>query len=306
MSELSGHVEDYLRLRRALGFKLERAGHLLPQLVAYLEAAGVATVTSELAIAWARLPGHTQPNHWAQRLAIARGFARYLRALDPATEVPPAGVFPTRRHRPTPFLWSQRDICRLLESTRALRPALRAETYQALFGLLATCGMRVGEAVGLDRDDVDLRAGVITIRHAKFDRTRLVPLHPTVTEALSRYATERDRLCPRPRARAFFVSSAGTRLDRSGVGKTLRKITTALGMRTESVHPRAHDLRHSFAVDTLIRWQRSGLSVDEHIATLSTYLGHVSPADTYWYLSAVPELMELAAQRLQARPGAGR
>jgi hypothetical protein len=130
MSELSGHVEDYLRLRRALGFKLERAGHLLPQLVAYLEAAGVATVTSELAIAWARLPGHTHPNHWAQRLAIARGFARYLRALDPATEVPPPGVFPTRRHRPTPFLSSQRDICRLPESTRALRPALRAATYE--------------------------------------------------------------------------------------------------------------------------------------------------------------------------------
>ena len=304
MSELSGHVEDYLRLRRALGFKLERAGHLLPQLVTYLEAAGAATVTSDLAIAWARLPGHTQPNHWAQRLAIARGFARYLRALDPATEVPPPGVFPTRRHRPTPFLWSQRDICRLLESTRALRPALRAATYQALFGLLATCGMRVGEAVGLDRDDVDLRAGVITIRHAKFDRPRLVPLHPTVTEALSRYATERDRLCPRPRARAFFVSSAGTRLDRSGVGKTLRKITTSLGMRTETVHPRAHDLRHSFAVDTLIRWQHSGLSVDEHLAALSTYLGHVSPADTYWYLSASPELMGLAAQRLHTRFGA--
>ena len=306
MSELSGHVQDYLRLRRALGFKLERAGHLLPQLVAYLEAAGAATVTSDLAIAWARLPGHTQPNHWAQRLAIARGFARYLRALDPATEVPPPGVFPTRRHRPTPFLWSQRDICRLLQSTRALRPALRAATYEALFGLLATCGMRVGEAVGLDRDDVDLQAGVITIRHAKFDRPRLVPLHPTVTEALSRYAAERDRLCPRPRARAFFVSSAGTRLDRSGVGKTLRKITTSLGMRTETVHPRAHDLRHSFAVDTLIRWQQSGLSVDEHIATLSTYLGHVSPADTYWYLSASPELMGLAAQRLHTRYGGRR
>jgi integrase len=304
MSELSGHVEDYLRLRRALGFKLERAGHLLPQLVAYLEAAGVATVTSELAIGWARLPAHTQPNHWAQRLAIARGFARYLQALDPTAEVPPPGVFPTRRHRPTPFLWSQRDIRRLLQSTRALRPALRAATYEALFGLLATCGMRVGEAIGLDRDDVDLPAGVITIRHAKFDRTRLVPLHPTATEALSRYATERDRLCPRPRARAFFVSSAGTRLDRSGVSKTLRKITTSIGMRTESVHPRAHDLRHSFAVDTLLRWQRSGRSVDEHIATLSTYLGHVSPADTYWYLSASPELMELAAGRLHTRYGA--
>jgi integrase/recombinase XerD len=306
MSELSGHVRDYLRLRRALGFKLERAGRLLPQLVAYLEAAGAATVTSELAIAWARLPQHAHPNHWAQRLAIARGFARYLQALDPATEVPPAGVFPTRRHRPTPFLWSQRDICRLLQSARALRPALRAATYETLFGLLATCGMRVGEAVGLDRDDVDLQAGVITIRHAKFDRPRLVPLHPTVAEVLSRYAAERDRLCRRPRARAFFVSSAGTRLDRSGVAKTLRKITTSLGMRTETVHPRAHDLRHSFAVDTLIRWQHSGLSVDEHIATLSTYLGHVSPADTYWYLSASPELMGLAAQRLHTRYGGRR
>ena len=179
MSELSGHVQDYLRLRRALGFKLERAGHLLPQLVAYLEAAGAATVTSDLAIAWARLPGHAHPNHWAQRLAIARGFARYLQALDPATAVPPAGVFPTRRHRPTPFLWSQRDIYRLLQSARALRPTLRAATCETLFGLLATCGMRVGEAVGLDRDDVDLQAGVITIRHAKFDRTRMVPPHPT-------------------------------------------------------------------------------------------------------------------------------
>lgn len=306
MSELSGHVHDYLRLRRALGFKLERAGRLLPQLVAYLEAAGAATVTSELAIAWARLPQHAHPNHWAQRLAIARGFARYLQTLDPATEVPPPGVFPTRRHRPTPFLWSQRDICRLLQSARALRPPLRAATYETLFGLLATCGMRVGEAVGLDRDDVDLQAGVITIRHAKFERPRLVPVHPTVTEILSRYAAERDRLCARPRAKAFLVSCAGSRLNRSGVAKTLRTITTSLGMRTETVHPRAHDLRHSFAVDTLIRWQHSGLSIDEHIATLSTYLGHVSPADTYWYLSASPELMGLAAQRLHTRYGGRR
>jgi integrase/recombinase XerD len=181
---------------------------------------------------------------------------------------------------------------------------LRAATHEALFGLLATSGMRVGEAIGLQRDDVDLGAGVITIRQAKFDRSRLVPLHPTVTEALRRYAAERDRLCPRPRSGAFFLSGAGTALDRSGVGKTLRKITTDIGLRTATVHPRAHDLRHSFAVDTLIRWQRSGLNVDDHIGVLSTYLGHVSPADTYWYLSASPELMELAAQRLEARFGA--
>jgi len=297
MNALSSHVEGYLRLRRALGFKLERAGQLLPQLVAYLEAAGAGTVTSDLAIAWARLPDAT-PNHWAQRLAIARGFARYLQTMDPATEVPPPGVFPARRHRPSPYLFSQRDICRILQAARALRPPLRAATHETIFGLIAASGMRIGEAIGLARDDVDLDTGVITIRQAKFDRSRLVPLHPTVTAALGRYAAERDRLCPRPRSAAFFLSGAGTRPDRSGVGATFRKITAGLGIRTAAVRPRVHDLRHSFAVQTLIRWQRAGMSIDERIGTLSTYLGHVAPADTYWYLSASPELMSLAAGRL--------
>jgi len=277
MSALDAHVEDYLRLRRALGFKLERHGLVLPQLVAYLEAAGAATVTSELAIAWAGLPKGARPNHWAARLAVARGFARYLQTIDPATEVPPPGVFPARRHRPTPYLWSQEEIRRLLEGARALRSPLRAATHEALFGLLATTGMRLGEAIGLGRDDVDLVAGVITIREAKFDRSRLVPLHPTTAEALSRYVARRDRLCLRPRSTAFFLSSAGTALQRSAVDKTLRKITTSLGIRTATVRPRAHDLRHSFAVATLTGWLRSGVSVDERMAVLSTYLGHVSP-----------------------------
>ena len=306
MSALDAHVEDYLRLRRALGFKLERHGLVLPQLVAYLEAAGAATVTSELAIAWAGLPKGARPNHWAARLAVARGFARYLQTIDPATEVPPPGVFPARRHRPTPYLWSQEEIRRLLEGARALRSPLRAATHEALFGLLATTGMRLGEAIGLGRDDVDLVAGVITIREAKFDRSRLVPLHPTTAEALSRYVARRDRLCLRPRSTAFFLSSAGTALQRSAVDKTLRKITTSLGIRTATVRPRAHDLRHSFAVATLTGWLRSGVSVDERMAVLSTYLGHVSPADTYWYASAAPELMGLAAERLQARFGGRR
>ena len=215
-------------------------------------------------------------------------------------------MFPARRHRPAPYLWSPQDICRLLDGARALRPQLRAATHEALFGLLAVSGMRVGEAVGLDRDDVDFDTGVITIRHAKFDRSRLVPLHATTTAALRTYATERDRLCPARASTAFFVSGAGTRLGRSDVAKTLRRITTAMGLRTDTVHPTAHQLRHSFAVRTLIDWHRSGVRVDEHIATLSTYLGHVSPADTYWYLSASPELMGLAADRLDARFGAGR
>jgi integrase/recombinase XerD len=304
MSVLSDHVDDYLRLRRALGYKLERAGHLLPQLVDYIEAAGSLTLTADLAICWARLAVNARPNYWAARLAVARGFARYLQTIDPATEVPPAGVFPARRHRPTPYLWSEQDIDQLLDGTKTLHPPLRAATYEALFGLLAVSGMRVGEAVGVDRTDIAFDTGVITIRHAKFDRERLVPLHPTTTAALHDYLCERDRLCPAPTSSALFISSTGTRLDRSDVAATLRKITTAMGLRTDTVHPTPHQLRHSFAVRTLINWHHCGVRVDEHIATLSAYLGHISPADTYWYLSASPELMALAADRLDSRYGA--
>ena len=307
MSALSGHVEEYLRLRRGLGFKLERHGQILPQLVAYLEAAGASTVTRELAIAWARLPAGAHPRHWAARLAVARGFAAYLQTIDAATEVPPADVFGVRYQRPAPYPWSDADIGRLLGATRALRPPLKAASYEALFGLLAVSGMRVGEAIALERDDVDLDDGVITIREqiAELERARLVALHATTVDALGRYARTRERLCPQPpRSSAFFLSGAGTALDRSAVSKTLRKLTTALGLRTQAFHPRAHDLRHSFAVRTLIDWQRSGVQIDARIAALSTYLGHVSPAETYWYLTATPELMGAAAQRLDRHFGA--
>ena len=183
---------------------------------------------------------------------------------------------------------------------------LRAASYEALFGLLAVTGMRVGEAIALELDDVDLDDGVITIREevAKLERARLVPLHPTAVQALAGYLRARQRLCPRPRSTSFLLSGAGTTLDRSAVSKTLRAITIALGLRTEAVHPRAHDLRHSFAVSTLIGWQRSGVRIDEQIAVLSSYLGHASPADTYWYLTTTPELMGAAAQRLDRRFGA--
>jgi integrase/recombinase XerD len=202
MSTLREHVDDYLRLRRALGFKLERHAQILPQLACYLEAAGASTVRSELAISWARLPAAAHPRHWAARLAIARGFAAYLQTIDPTTEVPPAGVFAVCYQRPTPYLWSTQDICRLLEQARALRPPLKAATFETLFGLLAVSGIRVGEAVALELGDVDLDQGVITIRGrvAKLERARLVPLHSTTVDALDRYADDvvpaRDRRDP--------------------------------------------------------------------------------------------------------------
>lgn len=302
-STLIAHLEDYLRVRRALGFKLNEDGHLLGQLVAHVEAAGGTTITSELAIGWARLPERVHPNQWAKRLRVARGFAAYLQTIDPATEIPPPDVFPSRRQRATPYLFSEQDICRILQEARRLSRPLCATGYEALLGLLAVSGMRVGEAISLERKDVDLDAGVITIRHAKHDRVRLVPLHPTTTEALRHYASERDRLCLHPRSPAFFLSSAGTAVHKTSLGVTFRAITTRIGLRTETVRPRIHDLRHRFAVQTLIDWQRSGIKIDEHIATLSTYLGHVSPADTYWYMSASPELMALAAELVHNRFG---
>lgn len=304
MSDLARHLHDYLGMRRAPGFKLRFPGRVLPHFVAYVEAAGASTVSVELAIAWAGLPVGVQPISLSHRLGAVRGFARYLATIDPATEVPPSGIWPGVARRPTPYLWSDAEVRALLDATRGLSPALRAATHEALFGLLAASGMRVGEALGLTREDIELDRGVVTIREAKFGRSRLVPLHPSTTNALWSYTARRDQLCPSPRSTAFFVSSVGTALAYGGVHKTFIELTSAIGLRTATVRPRIHDLRHSFAVRTLVDWHRSGIDVEGRMAVLSNYLGHVNPTGTYWYLSASPELMELAAARLHHRIGA--
>jgi integrase/recombinase XerD len=298
MSVLRRHLEDYLRLRRALGFKLVFPGQALPSLISYLEAAGTETVTAELAIAWAGLPRGVLPITWAHRLGAARGFARYLKTIDPATEIPPAGVWPSVTPRPQPWIWAEADIRRLLAAARALRPPLRAATCETLFGLLAATGLRLGEAIALDRADTDLDGAVLTIRDAKHGRSRLVPLHSSVASALRDYQDRRSRLCPNPATTRFFVSTAGTALRTSGVDRAFAQLTTALGMRTPARRPRIHDLRHTFAVRQLLDWHRRGDDPHARMPVLSAYLGHVSPAGTYWYLTAVPELMELAAARL--------
>ena len=202
MTDLAGHVQDYLRLRRALGFKLAFEGHVLPQLVAYLTDAGASTVTADLAIAWAGLPQGAKPISLAHRLGAARGFAKYLQTIDPTTQVPPSGIWPTSSPRPAPYLWSQTDILRLLRAAHRLSPPLRAASLETLLGLLAVSGMRVGEALHLTREDVDLRSGVLLIRDAKFDRERLVPLHPSTTDRLRTYAQSRDRWTSPARSRA--------------------------------------------------------------------------------------------------------
>jgi integrase len=232
------------------------------------------------------------------RLSAVRGFARYLHAIDPAHEIPPPGLLAVPRRRPAPYIYTPDQIDEVLCATRRLNPPLRAVTYRTLLGLLAATGMRLGEAFALTRSDVDLVDGMVTIRHAKFDRIRLVPLHPSVTAALRAYATTRDRLSPSANCDRFFVSVTGRPLRRGEADRVFREITAVIGLRTDTVHPRIHDLRHSFAVRTLIDGHRNGADISSLLPVLSTYLGHVEPANTYWYLSAVPELMQLAAARL--------
>jgi integrase/recombinase XerD len=297
-SDLSRHVADYLRLRRALGFKLVNEGVILPQFAAFLQQAGQSTVTAQAAIAWAQQPQGVNPINWVHRLGAVRGFARYLHTIDPATEIPPGDVFTRPVCRADPYQYTPDDVRRLLTAARGLRPTLRAATYETLFGLLATTGMRIGETLILRREDVDLEQGVVTVNGPKGGHVRLVPLHPSTTQALRRYAELRDRLRPSPQADTFFISIRGTRLCYGCVRTTFIELTTVVGLRTTGVKPRMHDMRHSFAVTQLLDWYRSGADVAGRMPTLSAYLGHVNPAGTYWYLSAVPELMQLAAQRL--------
>lgn len=303
MSALAAHAADYLTLRRALGVKLIRQGQELTQLVAFCDAAGASTLTADLAIAWARLPQDVAPTHWANRLATARGFARYVTSLDPATEVPPPNVFPHSERRRDPYLFTDDDIDQLLRAAAGLRPPLRAATYTTVLGLLTATGMRVGEALRLKTEDIDHTASVLTVTEAKLDRPRMIPLHPTTNAALASYADMRRSIYPKPAA--FFVSSLGRPLAYSTLKKTFNQLATATGLRTPASRPHMHDLRHRFAVRVLVDAYRTGADVPARMAVLSTYLGHGDPADTYWYLSAVPELMELAATRLASCPVVG-
>jgi integrase len=298
MSGLAGHVEDYLRLRRALGFKLRFPGQVLPSLAAYLEAAGATAVTAELAIAWAGQPQGVQPIVWSHRLGAARGFARYLKTIDPATEIPPDRIWPATAPRRQPVIFADADIARLIQAARRLNPPLRAATFEAMLGLIAATGLRLGEAIALDRADADLETGLFTIRGTKSGLDRLVPLHPTAASALAGYARRRDQLCPEAATTRFFVSAAGTPVGARAADRAFAQLTAGLGLRAADRQPRIHDLRHTFAVRQLLGWHRDGQDVNAKMPVLSAYLGHVSPAGTYWYLTAVPELMELAAARL--------
>jgi integrase len=305
MSALAERVQSYLQVRRALGFKLVGEETLLREFVAFADAAGQRTVTTQVALEWARRPASGSANYLSRRLRAVRGFARYLKTLDPACEVPPLELLPASKYRPTPYLYREEEILALMACARRLRPELRAATFETLIGLLACTGLRIGEAIRLDRNDVDLEGQVLIVRDSKFGKSREVLLHESTIHALADYAKVRDRLCPDPGERSFFITTRGTRLCHPTVHQPFRALLKQAGVKHPSPtrRVRIHDLRHSFAVRTLLGWYRDGSGVASRMPLLSTYLGHVDPAASYWYLSAAPELLALAAERLELAAG---
>lgn len=301
MSTMRQAAEDYLALRRALGFKLDKPGRLVLQFADHLDRLDTQTISVELALRWARQSAQASPVWWAYRLSAVRGFTAYLHPRLPGIEVPPADLLPLRTKRATPYLYSADDITALMTAARGLRSPVLAATYETLIGLLAVTGLRVGEAIDLNRADVDLTAGMLVVRNGKFGKSREVPLHPSTARALSDYAHHRDRLLPAPTAANFLLSTTGTRLSDSRVESTFRDLVRRAGLqpRSATCRPRLHDLRHSFAVNTVLDWYRQGDDVQPKMPLLSTFLGHVDPSATYWYLSTAPELMALACTRLE-------
>lgn len=304
MSALASALADYLGVRRALGYKLEGSGRTLARFVAHLDAHGVDTVTVSLALDWATEAA--RGGGVAARLAHIRGFARYLQALDPTHEVPPAGLVAGQRRRAVPHLYTDAETEALMAGARRLDPELRAATTEAVIGLLATTGMRVGEVLALNLGDVDWDTGVVTVWLAKFNKARHVPVAPSTLAALADYRHTRRRLAPAPSSPALFLTPRGNRLGRQSFAAAFAGLADATGLFTPTGRPRIHDFRHSFAVRTLLGWYQCGADVHALLPRLSTYLGHVNPAATYWYLSAAPELLALAAERVghaqEARP----
>jgi integrase/recombinase XerD len=303
MSALRAAAGEYLAMRRALGFKLTTQGQRLMSFVAFCEEHGADHVTADLAIEWATRTarGSSDEVYQARRLDTVRIFARHLQALDPATEVPPEDVLSRRQGRVPPYLYSPQEVAALVSAAGDLAPAMRAATWQTLIGLLAVTGMRQGEACRLGRDDADLETGTLVIRDSKFGKSRQGFLHPTAITALRAYQQARDRAFPEPKAGTFLVNSRGGPLDGGNIQHTFAALVAAAGIQAPPGQraPRLHDLRHSFTVATMLDFYRDGQNVQARLPLLSTWLGHVDPKSTYWYLQAVPELLALAAGRLE-------
>ena len=305
MKTLKESAHDYLRMRRGLGFKLRQDERRLKRFLFFMEQYSASYITTELALKWATEPVDAQPSTWGGRLTSVRGFARYCSGVDPRTEVPPVGLLLYRPQRATPYLYSDEEIRRLMAAAKALPPSgsLRGLTYYCLFGLLAVTGLRISEALALTRDDVDLENGLLTIRGAKFGKSRLVPLHPSTRRSLEAYARQRDSYIRKPTTAQFLLSDSGRPLAVSTVRRVFYQLSRQTGLRRPSDRrgPRLQDFRHRFATETLVRWYRTNEDVERSLPVLSAYLGHGHISDTFWYLTGCSELMKQAVRRLERR-----
>ncbi len=300
MKRLADAAKEYLAVRRALGFKLHHQTWFLPDFVSFIQAQGSPIITTELALRWARQPTDASPGWWAKRLSAIRQFALYHRAFDPRTEVPPVDLIPYRKQRLTPHLYTTDEVAALMREASGLRRPLRAASYATIIGLLAATGMRVSEALTLDDDDLDWERALLTVRSSKFGKSRHVPLHRTTLGALRDYVRRRDRLRPHRRSSAFFLSSTGTQVIPQNFQLVFLQLLERTGLdRGRGRRPRIHDLRHAFAMKIVRDWYRAGVDVERRLPWLSTYLGHVSPSSTYWYLTATPELLAAACERAE-------
>jgi len=303
MSTIRDSLAQYVAVRRALGTAFYEPALALNHFVDLLEREGAEFITTDLALRWAMAPMLVERATWGRRLSQVRGFAKWMVAIDSRNEIPPRRLLSARRRRNPPHIYTDQEIDLLMTRAAGLhsRTGMRALTYSTLIGLLVATGLRPGEAIGLDRSDVDLVNGILSIRESKLGKSRFVPIEESTRAALERYARDRDRLCSLRLSEAFLVGERGRRL-RAGTARSMFvRMSRAIGLRAttedgrDGYGPRLQDFRHSFATGRLVEWYRAGLDMTRELPKLAAYLGHVDVGLTYWYIEAVPELLQLAA-----------
>ncbi len=305
MKQLTTALREYLKVRRSFGYRLRNTEGYLKNFIAFLRNRNCSFITVRLALQWATLPQYATRTCWAIRLSIVRLFAQYLAAKDHRTEIPPLHLLSEKSHRVTPYIYSNKELLQLLEALQSLpSKGLRRHTYYTFFGLMMVTGCRISELLALNRDDLDLDNGWLTIWNSKFNKSRLLPLHPTTVQQLKKYSKVRNKFLDN-NTPAFFISERGTRITKSSTRLAFIQVSKQIGLRgpDDSNGPRIYDIRHSFATKTLLNWYRKGLDINQKISLLTTYMGHKKPSDTYWYVTGTPELLAQATNRFEKKIG---